>query len=97
MAPFSSELGTKFPVSLESSHIISNSQIKSIIISKIDGKSLLFNYQNRDDNNLKEQIGLNLIKILKIVPFGIIFFNFLNLFFNFFKFLKRCINFFSKL
>ncbi|XP_074641917.1 Fanconi anemia group J protein homolog [Tubulanus polymorphus] len=75
MQSFQSELGLSFPLQLEASHVIHNSQVWVGSISQGPrGTSLLTTYQNTETFSYQDEVGLLLLEICKIMPFGVLCF-----------------------
>ena len=75
MHHFESELGTKFAIKFESSHVISNHQVKWNILSKgCNGTDLNFSYEKRNDTDMMLDCGYSILKIVQNIPYGVLIF-----------------------
>ena len=75
MVSFASELATRFEHDLEADHVIKESQIwVGSISTGPKGSQLVGNYNNYNSVEYQEQLGLSILRILKIVPKGVLIF-----------------------
>ncbi|CAG2163144.1 unnamed protein product [Oppiella nova] len=72
---FDLEMGVKFDVKLQNSHIIGDNQLSIINIHHSKNKTVLTSkYDNRDNMEYYRALGQTLIEILKAVPKGVLVF-----------------------
>lgn len=75
MQSFASELALDFPVRLENSHVISQSQIWGGVVAKGPGdKTLNSSYRFRDTVEYKSEIGAVVSQVARAVPDGLLVF-----------------------
>ncbi|XP_065337159.1 Fanconi anemia group J protein homolog isoform X2 [Cloeon dipterum] len=75
MTSFQSELGAKFPHSLSTDHVISPSQVwVGSVSTGPRGKSVNGVYRNAVTIDYQDEIGLSILGICSIVPFGVLCF-----------------------
>ena len=72
-----SELEIEFKIKLENGHIVNNKQINfcGLFSSPFNSKiNFEFSYENRSNDNIKNELGKTLIKLCEITPGGILIF-----------------------
>ncbi|KAF7270391.1 hypothetical protein GWI33_016625 [Rhynchophorus ferrugineus] len=75
LKPFISELELDVSVSLENPHIVSPNQICVNVLSKgPDGVALNCNFQNRDNSQYLNSLGITIVNLSRIVPDGLLIF-----------------------
>jgi fanconi anemia group J protein len=75
MDTFASELHTAFPLQLEASHVIDNSQIFVGVFPRgPSGAELIGTFQNTSSFNFQDDISQSIYEICKVTPFGILCF-----------------------
>jgi Rad3-related DNA helicase len=75
LSSFSSELGMKFKIQLEATHVVPESQtlIRSISCGP-HGRAILANYQNSETYEFQDEVGAVLRQVCQIVPSGVLCF-----------------------
>ena len=72
---FQSELKLIFPHVLENPHVIKNEQVNiSIVKRSQNGINFNFNYQNKDNKEMLDDLGRTFASIAKHVPGGMLIF-----------------------
>lgn len=75
MLSFSSELGLSFPIQLEASHVISDSQVwVGTVGSGPNGHHLQATYQNTNALSFQDELGKLILSVCTVVPHGVLCF-----------------------
>ena len=72
---FQQELKLEFPLTLENPHVISNQQIKISVVKRgVNGNPFNFNFQNKNNMEMVDDLGATLAQVAKTVPDGVLVF-----------------------
>lgn len=75
MSSYASELQLPFPIQLENTHVIHNSQVLLRILERgPTGRGLTSAYGQRDLPDYKEELGKTVVNVCRIVPHGVLVF-----------------------
>ena len=75
MDSFQSELGVEFKQKLENPHVIDPKQVMiSVLTNGIQGQTMNFNYQNRENINMFIDLGNTMARVAEKTPGGILMF-----------------------
>ena len=82
---FAAELGVPFAVQLQSSHVISQSQLFPLVVTNYDSVRLQSSYQNRKSGSYLTSLGRAMVDIFSTTPDGVL------VFFQSFAFMKEVV------
>jgi len=75
MSSFAAELRTNFPLVLQNSHVIDQSQVLIGALAKSkSGRELSFTYNSRDNDKMLIDLGESIYDIIKPTPDGVLIF-----------------------
>ncbi len=75
MSSFEAELQVEFRLKLENPHVISPEQVNiSILKNGVDSSEFKFDYQNRDNTEMVDDLAVTIAKLASRVPGGILIF-----------------------
>ncbi|XP_022098655.1 Fanconi anemia group J protein homolog isoform X2 [Acanthaster planci] len=75
MSSFQSELGVAFPIQLEANHVVHTSQVwVGTVAVGTNGGSLNASYKNAETYSFQDEIGLLLLQVCQVIPYGVLCF-----------------------
>eukprot|EP00762_Andalucia_godoyi_P000095 ANDGO_02354.mRNA.1 Regulator of telomere elongation helicase 1 homolog len=75
MDEYASEMGLEFPIRLENSHVVQNSQVRGFLMQQgPSGVSMRFTFASRGDPNIVAELARSLLNIARMVPDGALVF-----------------------